>query len=486
MHLSWNAFHDIICGTLIAKATREALRRYVSAEKRAVTVLERLMLRAAAPLPADRGRPAVLCYNSLPYPRREILCLPSSGKGKPRFTVLDLAPSSLCVVPAARRRIPSRGRCRIQRSRDGWLLANGRVRVRVGRNGTLRSLVDLRSGLDLADPRFGMNRFVRQPDFGDLWMLESGPINGMLLRTAPFANPMPLSGAVPDIESRTATRATDPDCLPPPDCRVLHDDPLQVTLEVGYPPLRISSRITLRLDEALVRFRTHFVPTGCKYRLRVAFSTAIRSGTIRHSVPCGHIRRPEGEYAVQQWIDYADRDRGLLLVNRGLPGNNVTGNVMLLSLFRAVSLETEDPRPWYEEGEPQTFEYAIMPFRPGDPDYRPARTAACFNRPVHRVPVRAGPGAAVRHGAPVVELRGDGAELMSVRRRGRDWTVRLYESRGRRSSVKLCFPRPLTDCRRGDATGENMHVRPHAANEAHLSLRPFEIVTLKVRHAPRR
>ena len=81
------------------------------------------------------------------------------------------------------------------------------------------------------------------------------------------------------------------------------------------------------------------------------------------------MERPEGEYGVQGWIDYADKEKGLLLLNKGLPGNNITDGTLLLSLFRAVSLEKFEKTPWYEEGIEHLFEYGIMPFSPRDKSY---------------------------------------------------------------------------------------------------------------------
>ena len=48
--------------------------------------------------------------------------------------------------------------------------------------------------------------------------------------------------------------------------------------------------------------------------------------------------KPEGEYPALNWVDYQDDKKGICLINRGLPGNNVTDGVMMLSLFRAVDM----------------------------------------------------------------------------------------------------------------------------------------------------
>ena len=53
-------------------------------------------------------------------------------------------------------------------------------------------------------------------------------------------------------------------------------------------------------------------------------------------IPFGAIERPDSiEMPAQNWIDYSDGRHGLALLNRGLPGNNVSDGTMMLSLCGA-------------------------------------------------------------------------------------------------------------------------------------------------------
>ena len=263
-----------------------------------------------------------------------------------------------------------------------------------------------------------------------------------------------------------------------PEPVIIHNHPLQGTVELDHSLDGLATQVTLRRGERLIRFRTTFVPKGKKYRLRVAFPTTILDGRIRHSVPCGHIRRPQGEYAAQGWIDYADTGKGLLLLNRGLPGNNVTGGVMMLSLFRGVSLEAAEERPWYEEGIEQVFEYA---FDPRDKTYNPARLAAIYNRPLHAFALAPDSRRTRLPERPAfVEIEGDNAELSCVRRENGSLVLRLWESRGRQGSVICILDREIISCERTDATGENPRSQQFVNNRIRVELNAFEIVTLKV------
>ena len=113
----------------------------------------------------------------------------------------------------------------------------------------------------------------------------------------------------------------------------------------------------------LIRFTLKIVPDGKYYRLRAAFPTDILSGRIHHGIPGGFTERPNGEYPAESFIHYGDEKGGLFLLNKGIPGNSVDeNNVMLLSLFRSVAMEYKcESTASFNEEVPHTFEYAVFP-----------------------------------------------------------------------------------------------------------------------------
>jgi len=465
--LAFNAFHDIICGSLVRKAAEEALAKYRHAEDFAQTKITAFM----SSLANKNSVKETVLFNSLPYPRKEIV---QSGK-KGMFQEVELPPLGFAVVNSSGKNT-SRG---VKLSSDGRTLENERIKAVFGQNGTVVSLYDKESGQDLAVAGDGMNNPISASDIGDPWTIN-GSINSSLLRTAPFRNPKPISGGEVTRDGRIDAKCADADCYDWPQPEIIANDPLQATVQFSYPAMKIKTQITLRKGEKLLRIKTLFMPAGKKYRVLAAFPTAIKNGRIRHSVPCGHIERPEGEYGVQGWIDYADKEKGLLLLNKGLPGNSVTDGVLLLSLFRAVSMEKNDKIPWYEEGIEQIFEYGIMPFSPKDKTYNPAREAALFNREVCVLP-GAGVSAELLNRKPLVELDGDGAELSCLRRENGGLLLRLWESRGKDSRVKCIFADTIKSCFKMNADGTDKTPRKFSGNIIDLRLKPFEIITLSVK-----
>jgi alpha-mannosidase len=497
--VAFNAFHDIICGSLVRKAAEEALEKYRKTEEFAESKIKALMLSIVNTNRGSENPRSVkegmhrdyydsignqtkaspiagnLFFNSLPFPRKEIVQF--SGDGKTHvFKEVKLLPLGFAFVSSSDKNAVRNG---VMISHSGKCLENEKIKTVFGQNGTIVSLYDKESEKELALADSGMNNPMMGADIGDPWTIN-GAINSSLLRTAPFHNPKLISGVKVCREGRVDTRCADADCYDWPKPEIIFADPLQATIQFSYPKMNLRTQITLRKGEKLLRIKTFFMPTGKKYRLQAAFPTTIKNGKIRHSVPCGHIERPEGEYGVQGWIDYADKEKGVLLLNKGLPGNNVTDGVMLLSLFRAVSMERNDKYPWYEEGIEHVFDYGIMPFSPADKTYNPTRAAALFNREVCMFPV-SGVSKELLNRSPLLELKGDGAELTCLRREKDGLLLRLWESRGENSKVKCILADTIRSCFKMDAAGIEKMSQEFHGNIIEMKLKPFEITTLFVK-----
>ncbi len=533
--IAWNAFHDIICGTLVDEALREALRDYAQAEDEARERLADLIVsqtpNSSRPFkaPADH---VVALYNPLAYARGELVEIPVktpgttvksiaviAADGRPMESQLivhgaektdpadqqaneaDAAsikePSvsvliNIPMAPAAIRSVGLRLNGKIRPRKDQGpllvrenLLENDRLRAVLGPNGTIVSLIDKDNGVELVQPtggpagQTGLNNFIRQNDMGDLWSCYNKPTNGSLLYTAELHDPMPncelhlrrKGGVGSGSSDVNAYRAR---------IRIVERGPLRAMLEVSYPEMCVTTWVSLARHEKMLRFETRMIPSGKHWRLRVAFPTNIRNGIIRRSIPCGFVRQPEGEYPAQDWLDYADEDKGLCLLNRGLPGNNVTDGVMFLSLFRAVAMEDRDSQPWYEEGQEHVFEYALRPFSPAERDYHPARLGAQFNQPIRHAFVD---GDRVPAMAPLCAMQGAGAEWMSFRQLGKGVAeLRLHESEGRATEIELVFPGKIRHCLKTDFNGKVVNrkdVQIRGAR-AKIRLRPFEIANLQL------
>ena len=153
------------------------------------------------------------------------------------------------------------------------------------------------------------------------------------------------------------------------------------------------------------------------------FPTSIDDGKSYHEIPFGAIERPVGiELPAQNWVDYGNGQRGVAVLNRGLPGNNVADGTMMLSLARSTRIQAYGYGGGYEPGmssdtgfelgKELTFDYALVPHAG---DWREAgvyRDGLEFNHPllahtaaVHRGRVAQSLGPVADHAAQRRDVR---------------------------------------------------------------------------------
>jgi alpha-mannosidase len=131
---------------------------------------------------------------------------------------------------------------------------------------------------------------------------------------------------------------------------------------------------TIRIYQGLHRIEIHTkILNNEKYvRYQVLFPTTIKDGKIIHEIPFGSVERPNGvEFPAQNWADYSDTEKGLALLNRGLPGNLTSDSTMMLSLMRSARIASYGYQGGYERGmisdsglmmdREFEFDYALVP-----------------------------------------------------------------------------------------------------------------------------
>jgi alpha-mannosidase len=126
-------------------------------------------------------------------------------------------------------------------------------------------------------------------------------------------------------------------------------------------------------------------------RYRVQFPTSVRDGHNVEEIAFGAIDRPcNQEFPAQNWIDYSGNEGGLALLNRALPGSNVAGNTMLLSLARSTRLFSyegvggpdESSDSALELGKRLAFDYAVIPHAGTWQEAQVYRAGLEFNNPL--------------------------------------------------------------------------------------------------------
>ena len=247
-----------------------------------------------------------------------------------------------------------------------------------------------------------------------------------------------------------------------------------------YPGLRrVDIRTRLVNDEPFVRYR-------------VLFPTSIEGGKSVHEIPFGAIERPAGiEFPAQNWIDYGDGQRGIALMNRGLPGNNVADGTMMLSVLRSTRIVAYSGvasggyaaghESSLELNREKTLEYSLMAHTG---DWRKAevyREAMAFNNPLLAV-------TAAKHAGRLPGQWGllDVAAknvVVSALKPGADGStiLRVYEASGEATVAGIGWQADVTGVEEVNLMEDPGKPLSLEGRELRLPLRPFEIKTLRVR-----
>lgn len=325
------------------------------------------------------------------------------------------------------------------------------------------------------------NVVAREEDRGDLWELYHN-LNASQFVTGKTPHPAPQPGQAVFSSDFSAARGT------------VSGGPVFSEFHVAHPFGGESQfATTVRLYRALrrIEIRTRILNQERSVRYRVLFPTSIRAGESYHEIPFGAIQRPAGiELPAQNWADYGDGKRGLAVLNRGLPGNNVAEGTMLLSLARSARIQAYGYGGGYEPGMSSdsglelgrefTFDYALVPhtgdwrqagvYRDGLEFNHPllARTAAAHSG---ELPSRWGLLEIAPQNVVVSALK-PGAEGTAV--------LRVYEATGQPVAVTLRFSAPVDAAEEVNLMEDAGSKLAVADNGLQFDLRAFEIKTIKL------
>jgi len=439
-------FHDILPGSSIAWVHQDAERNYA----RVAEQLGALTARAQEVL-AGQGDVAV-AFNAGPVPHRGVAASSAAVVGSSGGAAAGSTATGVVLDADG----------------DGWVLSNGLVRAVFDSDGLVSSLVDSTSGRDLVAPgaRLGLLQIFRDtPNQWDAWDIDAVYANA---RTD-------LVDAVSvevDGVSLVVTRTTGTSTIVQ-----------RWALEEGEAELQLVTEVDWHERQKL---------------LKLAFPLDVHADRAASEVQFGHVQRPTHsntswdfarfETVAHRWVHVAEPGFGVAVANDSTYGHDVTrstrddgGTTTLVrqSLLRAPVF----PDPHADQGR-----HVLRSTVRVAPDVVDALSAGYrLNLPLRTV---AGSGVPV---APLVSSSSPAVVVEAVKLaedRSGDLVVRLYEARGSRAASTIEVD---TSAGLGAAWRTDLHERelgvdgadvPGAARWAagepvELTLRPFEIVTLR-------
>ena len=425
-----NHFHDILPGSSIAEVHARAERDLAEVESAAGAIRDRFVVGDVV--------------NTVGVERREVVSV--GGE-------LRVAEAPSCGVG---RFVEPRSAARVSESGDGVMLENERLRALFGRDGTLRSLVELASGREaMAAPGNVLELYEDRPTAFEAWDLD------------PF-----------HLETRS-------DCPPASSAQVGGADPLRAEVVFDRPIGRASRmRQTVRLDAESSRLEFHCAIDWHEDRraLKVRFPVTVHAPRATYEMQFGVVERPThystrrdlAQYEVpgHRFADLSEHGFGVALLSAATYGWSVHGADMRMTLLRSPRW----PDPEADIGH-HDLSFAIHPHHGSWQDAGVTAEALCFN-----APLLLGTGAGEVGSWFSTDTPG---LLIDTIKRAEDsdgLIVRLYEAHGGGGVARLRVGLPFTAAWFTDLLEDRIGQAEVDGDDVVIPFRPFEIVTVALAH----
>ncbi|MEU6922651.1 glycoside hydrolase family 38 C-terminal domain-containing protein [Streptomyces sp. NPDC046631] len=457
-------FHDILPGSSIAWVHREAHETY----ERVRAELADLVAEAVAALGGAEG---LVALNSSPYQRRQVVeldaeasaVLPSGAQtqhlGGGRTAVLADAPG-LGAGPLNGSAVPEHPVTATGSAGEGIVLDNGLLRVVVDGDGLIASVCDLGAGRDVLVPGHRANLLQLHPDHPNHW--DAWDIDRHY--------------------RRTRTDLTDADSV-----ELVEAGPLRASVRVlrSFGHSHVTQDIRLTAGSRRVDIETEVDWRESEKVLKAAFPLDVHAERSTSEIQFGHLHRPTHdntswdaarfEICAHRWLRVAEPGYGVTLLNDSTYGHDVTrtphgsglGTTVRLTLLRAP----HSPDPETDLGR-HRFAYALAP---GGGITDSVREGLALNLPLRAAVAPVLPSL-VDTGHPAVTVE----SVKLADDRSGDVVVRLYESAGGRARTKLRVGFPVVRARVTDLLERPLHEADTDEHGLVLSLRPFQILTLRL------
>jgi alpha-mannosidase len=464
-----NQFHDVLPGSSVPEVYKDAHRELAESVQTATEARD-----AALKTLSGGGEGAVLVSNAGLNPRSLTAVIPHAGtiadrKGNPLPT--QQVEGGLLVHDPARR-VPGLGwtvlregdgealesgdAVRIESTDGGVVLENSLLRVEVGDGGSLTRVYDREAGREvLTGVGNKLMAYTDKPRNWEAWDVD------------------------PEYE-------LEPEEVPGArSVEVVEEGPLRAAVRVvrRWRSSTITQTYRLLSGSRRVDIETHVDWHERRMLLRTLFPMNVRSHEATFETMFGAVRRPTHrntswdaarfEVSAHRWCDLSEPGYGVALLNDGKYGHSVRDNVLGISLLRGSLY----PDPLADEGE-HSFTYSLYP-HPGDwTEGGVVEEAFTLNSPL----VTTAAGEEAEEGS-LVRAEGLTLALGGLKKveEGEALILRLYEPRGARGESVLHFAGGVGSIERTNLLEEPEGEAPEVVGDAvHLSVRPFEVVTLRV------
>ena len=274
--------------------------------------------------------------------------------------------------------------------------------------------------------------------------------------------------------------------------KVVEKGPLRACLEIKRRVFssEIVQRVTMVADSARIDFDTRIHWRERRLLLKIAFPVDILSPRATYEIQWGNVERPTHrntswdwarfESCAHKWVDLSEGDYGLSLLNDCKYGYDIAGQVMRLTALKGAMF----PDPEADLGE-HHFTYSLLPHK-GDWRNGTVPAAYSLNNPliVHHVQGNPQSASAVDRQS-LVQVDAPQIIVETVKRAedGDGLIARLYEHERTQQEFDLQAGFPLAEAVRCNLLEENEEGLEVTEGNARLRAKPYQIITLRLKHA---
>jgi alpha-mannosidase len=283
-----------------------------------------------------------------------------------------------------------------------------------------------------------------------------------------------------------------------------------------YPPLlwrhkflSFTKKITIYQDVPRIDLLTTISNRHPQVRIRAKFSTEINSSQYQSETQFGVVSRPVnqyyfypedewlerpcGIYPALNWIDYSDGEKGVTLINKGLPAHEVRDGELYITLLRSVLMLSSDgetgpaiPTPDAQEFKTYSFEYSLFPHEKSwkeanafKPAYEFNNGLISFQLPVERRKrIRALPSQ-----FSFVEVKPENLILVALKKAEdtNEVVMRLFETKGEWTKGEIDLFKEPSSVKIVNLLEDGEEEIKYWGKQIRLQVEPSEIVSLKIR-----
>ena len=475
-------FHDGVTGTHVPKAFEQVTGFYHIAIAAGESVQKSAMEALAAKIDTSGEGVPLIVFNTQTWQRSEAMRLEAEhdvriidGDGRECLTQVVRRGDRREVWFEARQ-VPPVGykTFRMVRSSDrrneapaGGLkvsagaMENSAVRVKLDRDGQITSFYDKLNRREVIEPGMVGN---------ELQLFED------------------IAGFYQAWDLYNTKRVKRFELAPADSIEVVEQGPLRVAVEVKrrIHDSALTQRIVLWKDATWVDFETTVTWNESHKLLKVAFPLNIQTFNARYDIAFGNMDRPthrtttweqtKFEVMAHKWADLSDAGYGAALINDSKYGYDCERNVLRLSLLRAPKY----PNP---QSDLYTHQFTYRLYAHGG-DWRRGgtiRNAWELNCPM--LPLMTTPhGGTMAPSGSFLNVANENVILEALKKAedSDELIVRLVEHWGQQDCVRLSIS-GATSYRHTNCIEENTSAPSKIRGPIEVTMRPYEIVTLKVK-----